>query len=192
VRVAAISDIHGNLPALEAVLAEIDREGVDEIVVVGDTAHGPWPAEVVDLLVEREALCVRGNADREVIERSDRFGPLAPGTRWTYSFVQQSAGGARINTEDLKLDPDGKMRATVTMTIADADEARHEYGIELLTWEALPQADAVIVAVAHEPLLATPLKAYATKLKNSGCFIDVKSQFNFDELVLMGLKAWRL
>jgi len=78
VRVAAISDIHGNLPALEAVLAEIDREGVDEIVVVGDTAHGPWPAEVVDLLVEREALCVRGNADREVIERSDRFGPLAP------------------------------------------------------------------------------------------------------------------
>jgi putative phosphoesterase len=78
VRVAAISDIHGNLPALEAVLAEIDREAVAEIVVVGDTAHGPWPAEVVDLLDERGALCVRGNADREVIERSDRYGPLAP------------------------------------------------------------------------------------------------------------------
>ena len=76
-RVAAISDIHGNLPALEAVLAEIDVEGVDEIVVGGDTAHGPWPAEVVDLLVERGAHCVRGNADREVIERSDRYGPLA-------------------------------------------------------------------------------------------------------------------
>jgi putative phosphoesterase len=78
VRVAAISDIHGNLPALEAVLAEIDEEDVDEILVAGDTAHGPWPAEVVDLLVEREALCVRGNADREVTERSDRYGPLAP------------------------------------------------------------------------------------------------------------------
>jgi putative phosphoesterase len=78
VRVAAISDIHGNLPALEAVLAEIDEEGVDEIVVVGDTAHGPWPAEVLDLLVERGARAVRGNADREVIERSDRYGPLAP------------------------------------------------------------------------------------------------------------------
>ena len=77
-RVAAISDIHGNLPALEAVLAEIDGEGVDQIVVVGDTVHGPWPAEVADLLVEREALCVRGNADREVVERSDRYGPLAP------------------------------------------------------------------------------------------------------------------
>ena len=76
-RVAAISDIHGNLPALEAVLAEIDRERVDDIVVAGDTAHGPWPAEVVDLLVERGARCVRGNADREVVERSDRYGPLA-------------------------------------------------------------------------------------------------------------------
>ena len=76
-RIAAISDIHGNLPALEAVLAEIDQEDVEEIVVAGDTAHGPWPAEVLDLLVERGARNVRGNADREVIERSDRFGPLA-------------------------------------------------------------------------------------------------------------------
>jgi len=78
VRVAAISDIHGNLPALEAVLAEIDREGVDDIVVAGDTAHGPWAAEIVDLLAERSARCVRGNADREVVDRSDLFGPLAP------------------------------------------------------------------------------------------------------------------
>lgn len=77
-RVAAISDIHGNLPALEAVLAEVDREAVEEIVVAGDTAHGPWAAEIVDLLAEREARCVRGNADREVVTRSDRFGPLAP------------------------------------------------------------------------------------------------------------------
>jgi predicted phosphodiesterase len=65
---------------LEAVLAEVDDEGVDEIVVGGDTAHGPWPAEVLDLLVERGARNVRGNADREVIERSDRYGPLA---RWS-------------------------------------------------------------------------------------------------------------
>ena len=63
-RVAAISDIHGNLPALEAVLADIERETVDAIVVVGDSFSGPWPAEVVDLLAEVGALVVRGNADR--------------------------------------------------------------------------------------------------------------------------------
>jgi putative phosphoesterase len=64
VRVAAISDIHGNLPALEAVLAEIEREDVDEIVVAGDSVSGPWPAEVFDLLDAAGARIVHGNADR--------------------------------------------------------------------------------------------------------------------------------
>ena len=63
-RVAAISDIHGNLPALEAVLADIERETVDAIVVAGDSFSGPWPAEVVDRLARRGALAVHGNADR--------------------------------------------------------------------------------------------------------------------------------
>ena len=60
-RVAAISDIHGNLPALEAVLADIEREGVDEIVVGGDSVSWPWPAEVFDLLGSIGARMVRGN-----------------------------------------------------------------------------------------------------------------------------------
>jgi putative phosphoesterase len=72
VRVAAISDIHGNLPALEAVLADIEREGIDDIVVVGDSVSGPWPAEVFDLLEAVGARIVCGNADRseEVAQHS--------------------------------------------------------------------------------------------------------------------------
>ena len=75
-RVAAISDIHGNLPALEAVLADIEREGVDEIVVAGDSVSGPWPAEVFDLLGSNDARIVRGNADRaeEVMAHSSELG----------------------------------------------------------------------------------------------------------------------
>ena len=75
-RVAAISDIHGNLPALEAVLADIEREGVDEIVVAGDSVSGPWPAEVFDLLDSIGARIVRGNADRaeEVMAHSSELG----------------------------------------------------------------------------------------------------------------------
>jgi putative phosphoesterase len=66
VRVAALYDIHGNLPALEAVLAEVEREGVDAIVVGGDIVAGPpQPREAVELVRSLpDAHCIRGNADR--------------------------------------------------------------------------------------------------------------------------------
>ena len=65
-RVAALYDIHGNFPALEAVLAEVEREGVDAIVVGGDIASGPpQPREVVELVRSLpNAHVIRGNADR--------------------------------------------------------------------------------------------------------------------------------
>jgi putative phosphoesterase len=66
VRVAALYDVHGNLPALEAVLPEVEREGVDEIVFGGDIASGaPQPRETVDLIRSLpNARSIRGNADR--------------------------------------------------------------------------------------------------------------------------------
>jgi len=64
VRVAALYDVHGNLPALTAVLAEVDALGVDAIVVGGDVASGPMPVETLDALRVRGARFVRGNADR--------------------------------------------------------------------------------------------------------------------------------
>jgi putative phosphoesterase len=65
-RVAALYDIHGNLPALEAVLAEVEREDVDAVVIGGDIAGGPpQPREVIELVRSlANAHCIRGNADR--------------------------------------------------------------------------------------------------------------------------------
>src|SRR5688572_27325079 len=79
-RVAAIYDIHGNLTALEAVLAEIDRLGVERIVVGGDLAWGPQPAETVALLMRLgpRAKFIRGNADREVADRHGTEQGLPP------------------------------------------------------------------------------------------------------------------
>ncbi|MGH3065398.1 MAG: metallophosphoesterase family protein [Gaiellaceae bacterium] len=71
-RVAALSDIHGNLPALGAVLADLENARVDAIVVAGDSISGPWPAEVFDLLAEVGALVVRGNVDRLALEGGER------------------------------------------------------------------------------------------------------------------------
>ena len=69
-RVAALYDVHGNLPALEAVLAEVEREAVDLIVSGGDVVAGPFPRETLDLLLALgdRVRFVRGNGDRIILE----------------------------------------------------------------------------------------------------------------------------
>ena len=71
--VAALYDIHGNIPALRAVLADVAREGVGAVVVGGDVASGPLPRETLEQLMAlgRRARFVRGNADREVVDAYD-------------------------------------------------------------------------------------------------------------------------
>ena len=63
-RVAALCDVHGNLPALEAVLAEVRALEVDRIVCGGDVVAGPFEQECVQRLLEHDAAFVRGNAER--------------------------------------------------------------------------------------------------------------------------------
>ncbi|KIR62688.1 MULTISPECIES: metallophosphoesterase family protein [Micromonospora] len=69
-RVAVLSDVHGALPPLEAVLAEPDVAAADLIVLTGDIAAGPQPVEVLDLLagLGDRVRWVGGNADRELVE----------------------------------------------------------------------------------------------------------------------------
>ena len=75
-RVAALYDIHGNLPALEAVLAEVEAAAPDLVVVGGDVVAGPLPGETLERLVALgdRVRWVMGNADRMVIEAYDRGG----------------------------------------------------------------------------------------------------------------------
>ncbi|OEV03138.1 metallophosphoesterase family protein [Streptomyces oceani] len=84
-RVAVLSDIHGVLPALEALLDEPEVRDADRIVLAGDLAAGPLPVETLDLLAElgEWAVWLRGNADRELVEyrhaeRTDIPDPIAP------------------------------------------------------------------------------------------------------------------
>ena len=65
-RVAALYDVHGNLPALEAVLADPRLAAADVVVCGGDLCAGPMPVEVLRLMQEHDALFVRGNADRDL------------------------------------------------------------------------------------------------------------------------------
>jgi putative phosphoesterase len=69
VRVAAIYDIHGNLPALEAVLSDINAEGVDQIVVGGDVVPGPMPKACVALLKDLAVPVhfIHGNGESDIL-----------------------------------------------------------------------------------------------------------------------------
>jgi putative phosphoesterase len=68
-RIAFISDIHANLPALEAALLAADELGAERVVVAGDlVGDGPHPVEVIARLREEGAACIRGNVDRQVLE----------------------------------------------------------------------------------------------------------------------------
>ncbi|MDF8265044.1 metallophosphoesterase family protein [Luteipulveratus flavus] len=67
--VAVLSDIHGVLPALDAVLEEPDVRAADRIVLTGDIAAGPQPVATLDRLsaLDDRVVWVRGNADRELV-----------------------------------------------------------------------------------------------------------------------------
>ena len=67
-KLAVLSDIHGNLLALQAVLADIARQGVDQTVNLGDILSGPLqPAETADLLMTQNLPTIRGNHERQLL-----------------------------------------------------------------------------------------------------------------------------
>jgi predicted phosphodiesterase len=81
VRVAALYDIHANLPALEAALRDVEAAEPDRIVVGGDAVTGAMNAETLDALMALgdRALFVRGNADRWTVEAYDEPASVPPG-----------------------------------------------------------------------------------------------------------------
>jgi putative phosphoesterase len=90
-RIAALYDIHGNLPALESVLAEVRKIGVDLIVIGGDVVPGPFPLETLSFLLEIETPTqfIFGNCEVAVLEQMAGKEPSAmpeqqrPIIRWT-------------------------------------------------------------------------------------------------------------
>ena len=75
---------------------------------------------------------------------------------------------------------------------ADATEAMHEYGIELVEWNKLPAVDAIVAAVAHKSYLTMSIKNVTHNLVKGGIFIDVKAGFDSSVLAEAGFRVWRL
>jgi putative phosphoesterase len=98
-RVAALYDIHGNLPALEAVLAEIEEIRPDVILVGGDMALGPFPRETLERLssLGEGVRFIRGNADRVLVEEvHEMTGPSPWPERQAWTRAQLTDGQRRL------------------------------------------------------------------------------------------------
>ena len=96
---AIISDIHGNLEALEAVLSDIKEKGITEICCLGDIiGYGPNPRECIDLIMENCQFTILGNHDQAALFDPDGFNAGAErAIFWTRSMLEQG-------------DPDGNER----------------------------------------------------------------------------------
>ncbi|HEX5611069.1 MAG TPA: nucleotide sugar dehydrogenase [Burkholderiales bacterium] len=75
---------------------------------------------------------------------------------------------------------------------ADPEEALREYGLRLCSWDTLPVADALVLAVTHRPFLELAPRALMQKIVRRGCFIDVRSAFDPEAFRREGVSVWRL
>lgn len=108
-RVAALYDVHGNLPALEAALAEVEEAEVDAVVVGGDIAIGPMPRATLERLLAlgERALFLRGNGDRELADPPAGSDLWEERTRWSAAQLdrgQRAWLAALPDTQSVDLD----------------------------------------------------------------------------------------
>ena len=90
-----ISDVHGNLPALEAALAFLDQTGVKDVVCCGDVVgYGPWPNDCVERVAARAGCCVLGNHDAAAVGRLQAghwSGAAGAALRWTAAELSEAS-----------------------------------------------------------------------------------------------------
>lgn len=84
------------------------------------------------------------------------------------------------------------LQVNVNDPLISPKEALHEYGISLTNWDEMPEAEALILAVAHKEYLDLPLKKLTQHLCPNGCVVDIKSQLDSETLCKMGYNVWRL
>lgn len=143
-RVAVLSDVHGNLHALEAVLAAVDADAPDELWCLGDlVGYGPRPNECCAAVAARATICLAGNHDlavRGTLDLREFSGDAGTAARWTQTVLDDAAA-TYLDT----LGPQGE-RAAVSLYHASARDPVWEY---VLSDEA---AEATL-AVAEHPLV---------------------------------------
>jgi putative phosphoesterase len=155
-RLALISDIHGNGIALDAVLAELARRSVDEIVCLGDVAAGgPQPRAVIARLRELGCRCVRGNADGWLLDG------MPPGRSEETRRLAEVVAWARASLAANDLDYLGSLPPTLTLTAG---------AVSLLCFHGSPRSeiDALLATTPEHALDETLAGAPAASVLAGG------------------------
>ncbi len=104
-RIAVVSDIHGNLPALQAVLLDVARRGADIVVNCGDLVSGPlWPRETAELLMQHNWATIAGNHERQLLACAHLPGDAADRYAFDALTQQQRDWLARLPESSLPAD----------------------------------------------------------------------------------------
>jgi predicted phosphodiesterase len=159
-RYGVVSDVHGNLPALEAALAALDRAGVDRILCPGDlVGYGPRPNECVARIASLDppALVVAGNHDLMAVGRlaADGLGPLPRQTlEWTWEVLEGEARRYLEGLPTIAATTDGAAVAHGSLAdpaeyVRDCAAAREQLS---LLESHYPAARLLILGHTHRPL----------------------------------------
>ncbi|HPQ39796.1 MAG TPA: metallophosphoesterase family protein [bacterium] len=170
--IGIISDIHGNLPALETALEEVRARGAEKVIGLGDwVGYGPFPGAVIDRLrreeADRDMVCIRGNYDEKVLEaRRDPAafdGRLKPGKwavlNWTRKHISDDQAAWLDSLPDsLDMTPVPGCRMQVYHGSPEGNEGRMYPSITreaLKSMTAEPFPEILVVGHTHVPFVKT-------------------------------------
>ncbi len=153
-RLAILADIHGNIPALEAALQEIEKDAVDGFIVAGDMVVGPDSVEVVNRLRELDAWMIRGNNENYLLRFATGEVPDWWHTAHQWSFIRWNY--RRMNEETL--DFLRNLPEQLTINFEGLDAIRVVHGSPRNSSESIyPEKDKaalnVVLAMVPEPVL---------------------------------------
>jgi predicted phosphodiesterase len=166
-KIAVLADVHGNLPAFEAVIDDIERRRPDQVVIAGDVVNrGPRPLPCLTLalgMVERRGWRIlQGNHEEYVINQADRAAQLTPGEReinrnaqWTFAKLNEDVSLLQAMPTQVELTgPDGRpLRFVHASMISNRDGIYPDNTIEELRRLIAPAPAVLCAGHTHRPVI---------------------------------------
>jgi predicted phosphodiesterase len=168
-RVAVVTDVHGNLQALQAVLNDIKRRGpFDRLVAGGDYClNGPEPAAAFDLIGEHADVLLKGNTDRDVVEEGASDPDLGKRKRASIEWAREQIGDQRIAALDglpftERIEPPGGSLQVVHANPHDLNRHIFPDASDADLREVIGDVDADVLVFGH---LHIPFRRHVGKLR---------------------------